>query len=67
ALLEQHEALRRDETVAPQAATLRDSVAKLGFSRQLFNEAGQAYDEALAMFPTRLLADLYRFRPAGRL
>lgn len=67
ALLELHEALRHDAVVAPQAQALRDSASKLGFARQLFNEAAAGYDEAVRLFPTRLLADLYRFRPAGRL
>jgi LemA protein len=67
ALLEQHEALRQDAAVAPPAAVLRDSVARLVFSRQLFNEAAETYNAAARLFPTRLLAELYRFGPAGRL
>ena len=67
ALLEQHEALRDDAAVAPHAGVLRDSIARLVFSRQLFNEAADRYNTAAHLFPTRLLASLYRFGPAGRL
>jgi LemA protein len=67
ALLEQHDTLRHDEQVRPHAATLRDSALGLAFSRQRYNEAAAAYNEAAALFPTRLLAELYRFGPAGRL
>lgn len=65
-LLEQHEA-RHDAAVAPHAEVLRESVARLAFARQLFNEAASTYNDAVRLFPTRLLADLYRFKPAGRL
>lgn len=67
ALLEQHDELRRADAVAPHVGVLRDSAAKLAFSRQLFNEAAAAYNDAARLFPTRLLAELYRFGPAGRL
>jgi len=67
ALLEQHDDLRQDPAVVAHAAALRDSVAKLNFSRQLFNEAAEAYNSAVRLFPTRLLAELYRFAPAGKL
>ena len=66
-LLEQQDALRHEPSVAPHATVLRDSVAKLAFSRQLFNEATEAYNAAVRLFPTKLLADLYRFGPAGKL
>ncbi len=67
ALLEQQDTLRQDEQVRPHAAVLRDSAPSLTFSRQRYNEAAAAYNEAAALFPTRLLAELYRFGPAGRL
>ena len=67
ALLEQRQALRDDAAVAPHAGVIDESAARLLFSRQLFNEAADAYNAAVRLFPTQLLARLYRFGPAGRL
>lgn len=67
ALLEQQPGLRGDAAIAPHAATLRDSGARLAFARQLFNDAAQAYNAAARQFPTRLLTRLYGFGTAGRL
>jgi hypothetical protein len=33
--------------------------------RQLFNETAQAYNEAVGLFPTRLVASGFGLRPAG--
>lgn len=66
-LIELHMELRHDPTIAPHAQTLRDSGPRLLFARQLYNEAAGNYTEAVQLFPTRLLAELYRFSPAGRL
>jgi hypothetical protein len=33
----------------------------------MYNEATQAYNDAVRLFPTRLLARLYGFGTAGRL
>jgi LemA protein len=67
ALLDQHAELRSRDDIAPAATVLRDTAARLAFTRQLFNEAAQAYDRAVQQFPTNLLARIYRFAPAGRL
>jgi LemA protein len=67
ALLDQHAELRSRDDIAPAAAVLRDTAARLAFTRQLFNEAALAYDRAVQQFPTNLLARIYRFAPAGRL
>lgn len=67
ALLDLHPALRADEAVAPQLAALREAEPRLAFARQLFNEAVQAYNDAVRQWPTRLLARLYGFGTAGRL
>jgi LemA protein len=66
ALLEQQQA-RLAPAAAAQLAALLELDARIGFARQVFNEAAKAYDEALAEVPTRVLARLYRFTPAGRL
>ena len=67
ALLDQHPALVSDEGLAPHVRAVREAGQRLGFARQLFNEASQRYDAAVQQFPTRLLARLYGFGAAGRL
>jgi len=67
ALLEQHDALRLQEPVAAQALAWRDAMKRLGFARQLFNEAATPYNEAIRTFPTRLLVGVFRFAAAGRI
>ena len=67
ALLEQHPQVLSDAMVAAHRATLREVETRLAFARQLFNEATQAYNDAVRLFPTRLLARLYGFGTAGRL
>lgn len=54
-------------SVAQALKRLEASQADLAFGRQLFNAAVLSYNTALAEFPTRLLAGLYRFGSAGRL
>jgi len=65
--IEQREELREREEVALRIAELRDIDIKLGFARQLFNEASLQYNRAVHQFPTRLLRSLFRFQSAGRL
>lgn len=67
ALMEQDFELRADTAIVPLVSIWRESEAQLGFARQLFDGAVQEYNEALAQFPTRLLARLFGFKPAGRL
>jgi len=67
ALVEQQPALLGDPTVAEALKTLRESPARLAFARQVFNEAGAAYNAATTQFPTRLLGGVLRFGRAGRL
>jgi LemA protein len=67
ALLEQHPAMLAEATTAAHVATLRETEARLVFARQMYNEATQAYNDAVRLFPTRLLARLYGFGTAGRL
>lgn len=67
ALVEQHPAVASRADVAPQLQVLADADARIGFARQLFNDAAMAYDDALALFPTSVLAWIYGFGAAGRL
>ncbi len=66
ALFEHEPALRTQDAVAAPAAAWREAVTRLGFARQLFNEEAAAYNEAVTLFPTKLLAPMFRFGPAGR-
>ncbi len=67
ALVEQSAEVLTIEPVATGAARWREAEARLTFARQLFNEAGETYNAAIALFPTRLLLPLFRFGRAGRL
>jgi LemA protein len=67
ALAEQHSALQTDEAVQAALKALRELPARLAFARQMFNDAGTAYNAATQQFPTRLLGSLYRFGKVGRL
>jgi LemA protein len=68
ALLEHHPALRDGlEPVAGGVKALGEIEPRLAFTRQLFNDAAAAYNEAALQFPTRLLTRLYGFGLAGRL
>ncbi|MBN8494010.1 MAG: LemA family protein, partial [Burkholderiales bacterium] len=46
---------------------LQESAQRIGFARQLFNDAVHAYNEAVRQFPTRLLTRLFGFGAAGTL
>ena len=65
ALLDQQPELRLQDPVATLAAGWRDGQARLPFARQLFNEAASAYNEALGVFPTQLVAKGFRLGRAG--
>ena len=67
ALVEQQVALRADPAVLAPLAMLRDLPQRLVFARQMFNDAGRAYNAATRQFPTRLLGSLFGFGQAGRL
>lgn len=67
ALLDQHAALRDAAAVASGAAGWRDADARLRFARQLFNDAAETYDAAIAQFPTHLLLRPFGYARAGRI
>lgn len=67
ALVEQQPALLADAAVAESLKALRELPPRLAFARQMFNDAGAAYNRATTQFPTRLLGSLLRFGQAGRL
>jgi LemA protein len=65
ALAEAESSLRGAAAVQAPAATLAELAPRLGFARQAFNEAVAAHNDAIALWPTRWLARLYAFAPAG--
>ena len=67
ALLEQRNDVATEDDLAPHLAALRDAAQRLGFARQLFNDAVGRYNEAAHQFPTRLLAGVFGFGAAGTL
>ena len=67
ALVGRQPQLLADAEVAAAMQGLQALPPRLQFARQLFNEAGEAYNLATTQFPTRLLGSLLRFGRAGRL
>lgn len=67
ALLEPQAALRGEPVLASHLAVLHEAAPRMDFARQLYNDAVQAYNEALRQFPTQLLARLFGFAPAAGL
>ena len=65
ALLDQHSSLRAEEPVAGLVSTWQQAQERLPFARQAFNEAATAYNDAVALFPTSLLARGCGFARAG--
>jgi LemA protein len=53
--------------LAAHAAGLRDAQQRIDFARRLFNDAVSAYNDAARQFPTRIVARLFGFGPAGTL
>ncbi len=67
ALVEVDAVLQQSDAVSQGSAAWRDSGTRLAFARQTYNEAAGLYDEAIAVWPTRLLVRSFGFTPAGRL
>jgi LemA protein len=67
ALFEHDAALRGQEAISGPATAWREASTRLGFARQLFNDEAAVYNDAVALFPTRLLTPMFGFGPAGKL
>ena len=59
--------LHANDTVATQMLALFEFGPHLIEMRQRFNQACEAYNEAIRQFPTSLLAPVFRFEAAGSL
>jgi LemA protein len=66
ALVELHADARSDAGVTTEAARWRQAQQRLTFARAVFNEAAAGYNDAIVLFPTRLLLPLFGFGRAGR-
>jgi LemA protein len=66
ALLDQQHELRADAELAPLLAAWNEAQPRLVYARQRCNEAAEAHDGAIALFPTTLLARVFGMAPAGR-
>ncbi len=67
ALLDQQPAARQHAQVDAPLTLWMQAQARVPLMRHGFNDAAAAHDHALAQFPTRLLARVFRFVPVGRL
>jgi LemA protein len=67
ALLDHQPELRADAEVAPLRAAWSDAQPRLAYARQRFNEAAEAHDAAISLFPTTLLARALGMARVGRL
>jgi LemA protein len=65
AVLEPEPALRQREDIAAALRTLHEADLRHAFARQRYNDAVAAYNAALRQRPTRWLAGLFSFAPAG--
>ncbi len=66
ALVDQQPALREHGDVGALLRELHDADLRIAFGRTAFNDAVDAYNAAIAQFPTRLLGPLYGFAPVSR-
>ncbi len=65
ALLEQQPQLPQLEGFSDALAAWREGQSRLPFARQLFNDAATAYNDAVVLFPTRIVARGFRHGRAG--
>jgi len=54
------------EVVKPLRLQLAELAPRLVYARQVFNDAAEAYNQAVDEFPTRLLMPIFGFRPTAR-
>jgi LemA protein len=66
ALLDQQADLKQQDAVAQPLAGWLEANVRLVLLRQAYNDAAGEHDRALALFPTRLLINFFRFGMAGR-
>jgi LemA protein len=66
-LVEAYPELKADQSLRELAEELTSTENKVGFARQLYNDATLDYNNAAQQFPTSLLAGMFGFREAAML
>lgn len=66
ALVESAGELAEQAQVADAIGDWREAAQRLAYTRQRFNDAATAHDDALRAFPTSLLVGFFGFAAAGR-
>ncbi len=64
ALMEQYPQLKSHQNVLQLQEELASTENKIGFARQFFNDITTRYNIALEVFPSRLIASLFAFKPS---
>jgi LemA protein len=67
AVVEAYPELKADQSLRELAEELTSTENKIGFARQLFNDATLDYNNAAQQFPTNLMASMFGFREAAML
>jgi len=65
--IDRQSGLKSDSAVQAVRDDLLGAEGRLGFARQMFNDAVTAYNTAVQQFPTRVLSSLFGFREAALL
>lgn len=67
AIVEAYPELKADQSLRELAEELTSTENKIGFARQIFNDATLDYNNAAQQFPTNLMASMFGFREAAML
>lgn len=67
AVVEAYPELKADQNLRELAEELTSTENKIGFARQIFNDATLDYNNAAQQFPTNLMANMFGFREAAML
>lgn len=67
AVVEAYPELKADQSLRELAEELTSTENKIGFARQVFNDATLDYNNAAQQFPTNLMASMFGFREAAML
>lgn len=63
ALAESYPDLKANENFMDLQANLKDTEDKISFSRQFYNDSVLTYKNKLEMFPSNIIAGLFKFEP----
>ena len=63
ALAEAYPELKANENFMSLQSTLSDTEDKISYARQFYNDNVMAYQNKLEMFPSNIVASIFRFKP----